>query len=236
MSTTGHSASECIEQPAGGHILPKPFEVKSLGEGGDALNPEENVSLDLVASAVGYMTGVMSGELTESVFRFPLFVARRIGGDAFAVEAQHLIDGINGLDDGSIINALKLSGFGDRFLVDPDNYQPLEEINPDEVTIQNVRTMVKRLLRFFDAYDVKSPVSDTLWDLNVSTLRPTEAQTLQLLIAWRKRLRSPLTWWHDFKYLGIYNSRLDKVYRISVDDIPEDLINEIDRDVLGYSE
>ena len=235
MSTAGRSASEYIEQPEGGHILPKPFEVKSLGEGGDALNPEGNVSLDLVASAVGYMTGVMSGELTESVFRFPLFVARRIGGDAFAV-AQHLIDDINGLDNGSIINALKLSGFGNRFLVDPENYQPLEEINPDEVTIQNVRTMVKRLLRFFDAYDVKSPVSDTLWDLNVSTLRPTEAQALQLLIAWRKRLRSPLTWWHDFKYLGIYNLRLDKVYRISVDAIPEDLINEIDRDVLGYSE
>lgn len=236
MSTTECSASEYIEQPEGGHILPKPFEVKSLGEGGDALNPEENVSLDLVASAVGYMTGVMSGELTESVFRFPLFVARRIGGDAFAVEAQHLIDDINGLDDGSIINALKLSGFGDRFLVDPENYQPLEEINPDEVTIQNVRTMVKRLLRFFDAYDVKSPVSDTLWYLNVSTLRPTEAQILRLLIAWRKRLRSPLTWWHGFKYLGIYNSRLNEVYRISVDAIPEDLINEIDRDVLGYSE
>lgn len=236
MSTTGRFTSECIEQPAGGHILPKPFEVKSLGKDTDALNPEENVSLDLVASAVVYMTGVMSGELTESVFRFPLFVARRIGGDAFAVEAQHLIDGINGLDDGSIINALKLSGFGNRFLVDPENYQPLEEINPDEVTIQNVRTMVKRLLRFFDAYDVKSPVSDTLWDLNVSMLRPTEAQTLHLLTAWRKRLRSPLTWWYDFKYLGIYNPRLDKVYRISVDAIPEDLINEIDRDVLGYSE
>jgi hypothetical protein len=236
MSTTGRSASEYIEQPEGSYILPKPFEVKSLGEGGDALNLEENVSLDLVASAVGYMTGVMSGELTESVFRFPLFVARRIGGDAFAVEAQHLIDDINGLDDGSIINALKLSGFGDRFLVDPENYQPLEEINPDEVTIQNVRTMVERLLRFFYAYDVKSPMSDTLWALNVSKSHPTEAQTLQLLIGWRKRLRSPLTWWHDFKYLGIYNSRLNKMYRISVDAIPEDLINEIDRDVLGYSE
>lgn len=96
--------------------------------------------------------------------------------------------------------------------------------------------MVERLLRFFYAYDVKSSMSDTLWDLNVSESHPTEAQTLQLLIGWRKRLRSPLTWWHDFKYLGIYNSRLNKVYRISVDVIPEDLINEIDRDVLGYSE
>lgn len=230
-----NTASEYIEQPEGGHILPKPFEVTPLGDGSNTLNPEENVSLDLVASAVGYMTRVMSGEPTESVFGFPLFVARRIGGGAFAVEVQHLIDDINGLDDGSIINALRLSGCGDRFLADPENYQPLEEIDPDEATIQNVRTMVKRLLRFFDAYDVKSPMSDTLWDLNVSTLRPTEAQTLQLLIAWRKRLRSPLTWWHDFKYLGIYNSRLDKVYRISVDAIPDDLINEIDRDVLGYA-
>lgn len=104
MSTTGCSASEHIEPLEGVHILPKPFEVESLGEGVDALNPEENVSLDLVASAVGYMTRVMSGEPTESVFGFPLFVARRIGGDAFAVEAQHLIDGINGLDGTSECN------------------------------------------------------------------------------------------------------------------------------------
>ena len=235
MSITGCSASEHIEQPEVGHILPKPFEVTSLGDGGDALNPEENVSLDLVASAVGYMARIMSGESTESVFGFPLFLARRIGGDAFAFEAQHLIDGIDGLDDGSIINALKLSGFGGRFFADSESYRPLEEINPDEVTIQNVRTMVKRLLRFFDAYDVKSPVSNTLWDLNVSTLRPTEAPPLQSLTGWRERLHSPLTWWHDFKYLGVYNPRLNKVYRISVDDIPDDLINEIDRDVLGYA-
>lgn len=235
MSTTGCSASEHIKQPEVGYILPKPFEVTSLGDGSDALNPEENVSLDLVASAVGYMTRIMSVKSTESVFGFPLFLARRIGGDAIAVEAQHLIDGIDGLDDGSIINALKLSGFGGRFLADSESYRPLEEINPDEATIQNVRTMVKRLLRFFDAYDVKSPVSDTLWDLNVSTLRPTEAQTLQLLMGWRERLHSPLTWWHDFKYLGIYNSRLNNVYRIGVDAIPDDLINEIDRDVLGYA-
>ena len=96
--------------------------------------------------------------------------------------------------------------------------------------------MVERLLRFFYAYDVKSPMSDTLWDLNVSKSCPTEEQTLQSLVCWRKRARSPLTWWHDFKYLGVYNSRLDKAYRISVDVIPEDLINEIDRDALGYSE
>lgn len=229
MSATGCSVTQ------GDLMSLVAFEVTSLGEGADALNPQENVSLDLVALAVDSMVGVMSGKPTESVFRFPLFLARRIGAGAFAVETRHFIDDINGLDDGSIINAVKLSGFGGRFLADPESYRPLEEINPDEATIQNVRTMVERSLRFFDVYDTKSPVSDTLWDFNVSTLRPNEAQTLRLLIVWRKFLHSPLTWWHDFKYLGIYNPRLNEVHRISVDHIPEDVITEVERDVLGYA-
>ena len=35
-------------------------------------------------------------------------------------------------------------------------------------------------------------------------------------------------------YMGIYNPRLDAVYRLAVDSIPAEVINEIERDVIGY--
>lgn len=235
MSTAECSASEHIKYPEGGHILSKPFEVTSLNKGVDVLNPEENVSLDLIALAVDYMVRVVSGEPAEVVFRFPLFLARRIGGDAFTFGVQHLIDNVNGLDNRSIINAVKLSGV--HSLISPERYQHIDEINPDEATIHNVRVMVGRLHRFFDDRGVKLPMPDTLWDFNVSESGLTEAQTLQLLVRWRLGIRSHYAWWlWRFKYLGIYNPRLDEVYQISVDDIPEDVIAEVDRDVIGYAE
>lgn len=36
------------------------------------------------------------------------------------------------------------------------------------------------------------------------------------------------------KYLGIYNPRMNKVYRIAVENISEDVIREVEKDVIGY--
>lgn len=59
----------------------------------------------------------------------------------------------------------------------------------------------------------------------------------RLLIDWRKGLCSSHAWqFWNVERLGVYNPLLNEVYQIEVDAIPEDLINEIDRDVLGYSE
>jgi hypothetical protein len=35
-------------------------------------------------------------------------------------------------------------------------------------------------------------------------------------------------------HIGIYNPRLDAVYRLAVDSIPADIIAEVSRDVIGY--
>lgn len=135
MSTTACSASECMEQPEGGHILPTPFEVESLGKGADALNPGENVSPDLIGAAAYRMAHFMLGMPAKVAFGTSLSVARRIGGDAFAFKAHRFIDGINkDLDDRSIINAVKLSGFDVRCLTSPESYQPIEEISPNDVS------------------------------------------------------------------------------------------------------
>lgn len=197
------------------------FEVEPLGEGADALNLEENVNPDLIDLTVLCMADVMSGIPAKMVFANSLSMAR------------HLIDDIKGLDDGSITNAVKLSGL----ITDPGNYQPIEEINPDEATIQNVRAMVERLLCFYDEYGAKSPIFDALWDIDVSKTWPTIEQILRLLVYWRMGLHSPRAWqFQNVNRLGIYNPRLNEVHQISVDDIPEDVIDEIDQNIRRYSE
>lgn len=113
-------------------ISPETLEVVSLGNGADALNPEENVSPYLINSSVGYMTRFMLGGMpAKYIFGNPTAVAHHIGGNALAFKARDLATTIKGLDDESIINAVKLSGFDIRFLADPESYQPVEEINPD---------------------------------------------------------------------------------------------------------
>ena len=242
MEITGYSISEYIDhinKSGCGYVPSSTFRFRSLGEGIDELNPEENVSPNLISSAVACMTHFMTGSPAKLAFGNKLFVAGSIGEDALAFKACDLIKtGIVGLDDQSIINAVKLSGFDARFLVDTESYQPIEEINPDGATIQNVRTMVKRSLHVFEIYGPKFldgfvitdgytdtakygvidfMTSDTLWDFGVSKTRPTQGDAIRLLMNWRKALRLPHAWlFQDVNYLGIYNPCLNEVYRIRV--------------------
>lgn len=242
MEITGYSISEYIDhinKSGCGYVPSSTFRFRSLGKGIDELNPEENVSPNLISSAVDCMTHFMSGSPAMLAFGNKPFVARHIGGKSLEFKAVDLIKtGITGLDDQSIINAVKLSGFDPRFLVDTESYQPIEEINPDEATIQNVRTMVERSLhvfeiygpKFLDRFDITGGYTDTakygvidfmtpdtIWDFEVSKTRPTQGDWLRLLMNWRKALRLPCAWlFQDVNYLGIYNPRLDEVYWIRV--------------------
>ncbi len=51
---------------------------------------------------------------------------------------------------------------------------------------------------------------------------------------WRMGLHSVHPEFQSIKYLGIYNPRLNQVYRIAVADIPEDVIREVEEKVIGY--
>lgn len=224
-----------VQQPEGGYIPPKMLKFESVVDGTDALNPEENVRPYLVNSAVAYMTRfMMSGMPAKFMFGHSISMARRIGEDALAFKAYDLAKTVKGLDDESIINAVKLSEFDACFFAGPESYQPIEEINPDGATIQNVRTMVERSLHVRDTYASKWPMFERpkiLWDFKVSKSRPTEAQTLQLLIDWFEN-----SWFWDYEYLAIHNPRLNEVYRIRIDAIPKGVMFKVDQDVLDYPE
>lgn len=61
-----------VKQPRGGYIKPKELKPESLGEGAEALNPEENVHTSLMGLAVDYMTRFMSGASTEDAFKISM--------------------------------------------------------------------------------------------------------------------------------------------------------------------
>ena len=234
-----------VSQPRGGYLKPKDFDEIILGPGIEELNEEENVEPNLVGTAVEYLTHFMTGASLETAFYISIMGARLIGKE---MEAEALLKKVKGLDDNSIVSALKLTGFDTCRRAGFSNYKPVEQIEPDNATIENVRTMVNRSLHFFDIYGPKVldgftfrggytetvssgdgdfTTKDTIWDFKVLKDKIKPKYTLQLLMYWRMGF-------NNLKYLGFYNPRLNKVYRIEVDKISEAIINEVDREVIGY--
>lgn len=242
-----------VKQPRGGYINPKKqMTVISLGEGADALNPVENVHASTMGLVVDYMTRFMTGASADDAFRISLIGAQIIG----KLECAHdLLACVTGLDDESIMCATKLVGFDVCYRSDSMGYKPVEDINPDDDTITNIRVMVERSLRFLDEYGPKVldgftfeggytdtvtsgdgdfTTVDTLWDFKVSKRPIQKEHTLQLLMYWRMGLHSVHSEFRNVKYLGIYNPRMNEVSRIAVADIPQDVIDEVEDEVIGY--
>ena len=241
-----------VDQPKGGYIKPKEFKAELLGEGTEALNPAENVSPILIGLAVDYMTRFMSGASAEEAFEISMKGASRMDQEA---KASKLLSGIKGLDDSSIVNAVKLVGFDVCFRNGGMGYKPVEEIHPDAPTVQNVRTMVERSLHFFEVYGSKVldgfsfeggytdvvckgdgdfTTADTLWDFKVSKTPIKKEHTLQLLMYWRMGLHSIHPEFKDVKYLGIYNPWMNTASRIAVEDISDEVIKKVEKEVIGY--
>lgn len=62
--------------------------------------------------------------------------------------AEKLLNNIKGLDNNSISNACKLVGYDVCYRSNPLAYRPVNDINPDEDTIKNIKIMVNRGIRF----------------------------------------------------------------------------------------
>lgn len=241
-----------IKQPRGGYINPKIMNVIEQSDGISELNLEENIHPALVGLSVDYLTRFMLGTPIEESFKISTIGAKIIKEEK---KAQKLLTDIIGLDNKSIINAVKLSGFDVCYRAGTNGYRPVDEINPNSATIENIRTMVNRSLKFFEQYgpivldgftfeggytnivsrgDGDFITADTLWDFKVSKAKPKKEYTLQLLMYWRMGLHSKHSEFKNVKYLGIYNPRLNIVYQLNVNDIPDEVISKVEKEVIGY--
>ena len=241
------------KQPRGGYINPKMMDIIKLGDGIDELNSNENINKGLIGTAVDYLSRFMSGLSVEDAFKISMKGSMIIGEED---KAQEMMLDIKGLDDKSIENAVKLSGFDVCYRTENANYyKPVDSIKPDGATIDNIRTMVERSLKFFEKYGPKVLdgfsleywygdvvikgdgdfiTKDTLWDFKTTKEKPKSDHTLQLLVYWRMGLRSEYQELKKIKYLGIYNPRTNTVYRIDVSNINGGVISEVESRIIGY--
>ena len=234
----------------GGYINPNDMEVFNYPIK-KKLNEEENISPQLMGLAVDYLTRYMiSGKI--DAFKIPLMGAMNLD---MVDKAKQLIFNIGGLDDVSVINAIKLVGFDAAYRAGINAYKPIEDINPDNNTIENVKELVYRAINFLKVYgpvieygysfdggytkvigkgDGDFMTKDTLWDFKVSIHKPTNDNTFQLLIYYIMGLHSKNPNYKNIKYVGIYNPRVNKAYRYDVSKIDSEIIKRVEEEVIGY--
>ena len=110
--------------------------------------------------------------------------------------------------------------------------------------------MVERSLKFVEEYGpiilegftfeggytdiVQAGDGDFITEVTSASI--TTRHTLQLLMYWRMGLRSVHPEFEKIEYLGIYNPRLNRVYRLFVKDVPEEVIHTVERDIIGYAD
>lgn len=239
------------KQPYGGYLPMKYFE-KEVFDDGITLYETENIHSSLVGIAVDYLTRFVMGDSVDNAFRISSMGAYNVG---MLDKASALKSNITGLDDISISSACKLAGFDVCYRASKSSYRPVEQINPDACTIENIRTMVLRSITFWDNYgpivwsgptfeggytdtvktgDGDYLTNDTLWDFKVSKTTPNTKHTLQLLMYYIMGIHSFHDHYQTVQYLGFFNPRLNTVYRCSVDCVSAETIDEIENNVICY--
>ena len=257
MAETVTARAKKYKQPRGGYIKPSEMEIVKREDGLEL--KDENISASTVGLVVDYMTRYMDGDALEESFKISLQGAERINKKE---KAKELLDKIEGLDEESIISACKLVGFDTVFRAGPMTYRPIEEINPDNDTVNNIKIMVERCLSFIDDYgpivdsgmtftggytptvatgDADFMTEDTIWDLKVTKNPIKSNHTLQILMYYLMGCRAiKLNAEYDFKdkikKIGIFNPRKNEVYTLEVSKISEETIKEVEAEVIGYKE
>lgn len=257
-SVTGRIRS--IKQPRGGYIKPSEFKTIELNDG-QVLNGKENVHATIIGMTVDYLTRFMIGANLSEAFKISIkgvILATKLGVITAQEESKKYLRGINGLDDDSIINACKMVTFDVwyRNLVNAPMAKTAKEINPDKATIENIRTMVKRSINFFDEYgpitvdgftfepngytetvstgDGDFLTADTLWDFKVTKSKPTNKHTLQLLMYWIMGQHSGKPEYKNLTKLGIFNPRLNTVYLLDMGNVSAKTIADVEKNVICY--
>ena len=241
-----------VVQPYGGYVSPRDFDSVAL----PGLRPlhdmkDENVNPGRVGTAVDYLARLVEGSPAEEAFFISLQGAAKVGE---VDRCRHYLSRIRGTGDESIEAALCAVGYDAAFRAGGGAFRGVL-VEPNAQTIENVREMVRRSHGFFAMYgpvvmdgltfpggytdtvsagDGDFLTADTLWDFKVSAKPPTTKHTLQVLMYWRLGVHSTRPEYGGVQNLGFFNPRLGMVYTLPVSRIPQSIIDEVERDVIGY--
>jgi len=131
------------------------------------------------------------------------------------------------------------------------------DLEVDNESIKHINIMLDRCKKFFDhygeivldgfsfdgAYTNKIGIGegdftthDTLWDMKVSSRKFNPTEALQILVYYIMGKEAKLKGFENIEYLGIFNPRLNKVWRVKIEDLSDQLIEDVSKIVIGYEE
>lgn len=246
-----------LEQPVGGFLNPNAMNVLEL-KTHDVLCPSEmeTITGGEMGMVVDYLTRYqLTGNLQEA-FAISLKGASRISEQD---NAEQLMARIHGLDEESIIAAIRLTSF-DVVVRNPmafikSGWSPATKFSDE--TIANIQIMVKRCLQLFDEFgplidyelvfpgaytknvssgDADYLTTDTIWDIKTTQKDVSIADTFQLLLYYLLSQHSDVDKYKSIKKIAIYNPRFNKVHVIAIDDIDTKILHYINRFIIGYED
>lgn len=217
-----------------------------------------NIHPSIVGLAVDYGTRLMQGAPPREVFDVALRGARLVNADKVAEdllsELEENFSVEEGISSHGIKLVCKLSGFDAAFRAGYKAYKPVSEIDPDDQTIADIQTLIARTVEFFeefgpvidsgftfsggysdniDAGDADYLTNDTIWDLKVRKAEPNKNSTLQVLLYYLLSLKSDQPEFKNITKVGIYNPYLQRAWIVSVLDLDESMLNDVQMNVLG---
>ena len=244
------------KQPTGGFLSIREFKEEKFQDGLE-LHQKENIHSSIVGLAVDYL--LRFNNTAEDINSYECFSISLHGAMMLDEEekAEKLLEEIKGLDDISIINACKLSGYDCATRGMASYFKSVDTIEPDADTIENIRVMVKRSLKYFDdmggiiksgftfdgAYtdiiscgDGDYLTKDTLYDLKVIKSKPTTKHTLQALIYYYMGKASIHTYYNDINKIGFFNPRTNTSFTYDMALFDKEKERELKENVIGFKE
>lgn len=214
------------------------------------ITKDKNLAFDIP------LLGVRNLDLT---LQSPLgaILKNQFGGDFDPIELSNEL--FNDLDlsfnDDSIIAACKLTAFDTAYRRSALDFTGIDDINPDKQTINQIKELVNRSLKIFDEYggiidsgfsfkgaytkqmingDADYLSLNILWDMKNIKGYIDKSHTMQLLIYWRLGMKSNPEKFSNVNFLGIINPRKDETYLYDLSNIDEQLVEFVDKDIIGY--
>ncbi|MEB4613271.1 hypothetical protein [Leucobacter sp. M11] len=86
----------------------------------------------------------------------------------------------------------------------------------------------------FDSGDGEFLTRDILWSFRASASKPSMDHLLHLMMYYLMGKQSGLPRFATQTHVGVFNPRMNAVYRLAVDEVPAEVLEIVRRDVIGY--
>ena len=246
---------KAIQQPAGGYIPVSAMSIKQYRDN-FSLNIKENISANYVGLAVDYLTRFRVTGNVEEAFDIPILGAKILFHNyGMHKEYLHCLRLLESVKAGDISSAVQLTAYDEVYRA---GITDIKRLSPDAATIENIKIMVNRGVIFLKhcSTEIKTGITfeggytdivvngdcdyltdNSLIDFKVLRGNVTKNHTLQILMYYLMGLHSiHSSEFQKVKWLALFNSRKNVVYYINVRRIPEVVIDEVSREVIGYAD